>query len=1188
MKIADIEFPTPLLNALRDGKLVIFAGAGVSRGEPACLPDFKSLANTIAKGTGKSLEDAEPDDFLGKLQDDEVKVHARAAEELSGEYLKATELHWNLLRLYPDVGTVRVVTTNFDLLFEQAAGILKVKPEVFRAPALPLGDQFNGIVHVHGAVSHPDDMVITDKDFGRAYINEGWAQRFLVKLFSNFTILFIGYRHKDRIMNYLTRALQPRETNPRFALTPENETAPDRWHTLGIQPINYPQPNEDDPHSELNKGIRELAKFFQRSIRDWHRKITEIARKPPPRDTDKETVDLIEYALGDETQTRFFTKAASDPKWIDWLDERDQLEALFGDRALNEQDKLLSWWLAEQFRHNHADKLFLLIGKHNTRLHPHFWHNLGYRIGTDKETSWNQRILPRWISLLLATIQKPVGTNNRRPVDTSRILQWLGERCIEHGMLDSLLQIFDAMIESNLQLKQGFFWPNGDENNESPPVNAELSLICKPFPLNELWQKGLKPKLPQVAERLLDRVIKHLEDREITLRAWQEENRKWDSEIHSCWTIKPPKNTRSPRAANVLIEVVRDCLEWLVSNQVETATLWCDRYVCSDVPLLRLLAVHGVSKREDLTADDKIDWLLTHTELHESPIHPEVFQVLQQVYPKASPERREDLIKAVRAYCWPNKENPDGETTARQHFEWFHWLHESDPNCSRAKQALDAVLAKYPEFKPSEPPDLTHRSRSGQSPSSPEELLAKPAADWLDDLLLLWDRSDYSELKENVAKATRQNFDWSLDLAEALDKAKEWNADLWSTLIYAWSTMALGEDRHRKVLSWLGKTELYPKHNSEIAKVLYGLVVKKGSVSYALNLLPQANQIATALWSHLDRPKPIEKRNDWFNFAINHHVGKLAIFWLSGFSLWRKQQDPKPTTLSDEYHRALSDIVGDQALPGKLGRTILMSEFPFLLAVDETWTRENLLPLFKADSDDFQAAWDGFLSRVVGDFNRVLDFNHAVAKAMDKPSRKAAKQIDSLLSGQRNRFIKYYIYMLVNFAKDPLCKWIPKLLRYGSKETKDCFASEVGIHLYYMDEPEQQDNSEQQKKWWQHWLKRYWENRLQGVPAVLESSEVERMLDWLLHLTSVFSEAVDLAVQMPQTPLENCGVIYELSDSDLLQNHPQAVGKLLIYLWKCNLPRYCWHSVQEIVDALLLSDISSELKQELEEIKVQL
>ena len=1180
MKIAEIEFPTPLLNALRDGRLVIFAGAGVSMGEPACLPDFKSLANTIAKGTGKSLEDADPDDFLGKLQDDEVKVHARAAEELSGEYLKATELHWNLLRLYPDAGPVRIVTTNFDLLFEQAAGILQVKPEVFRAPALPLGDQFNGIVHVHGAVSHPYEMVITDKDFGRAYINDGWAQRFLVKLFSNFTILFVGYRHKDRIMNYLTRALQPRETNLRFALTPENETDSDRWHTLGIQPINYPQPNEDAPHSELNKGIRELAKFFQRSVRDWHRKITEIARKPPPRDTDKETVDLIEYALGDETQTRFFTKVASDPKWIDWLDERDQLEALFGDRALNEQDKLLSWWLAEQFTHNHADKLFLLIGKHNTRLHPHFWHDLGYRIGRDKETSWDQRILSRWISLLLATIQKPVGTNNWRLVNTSRILQWLGEHCIKHEMLDSLLQIFDTMIESSLQLKRGFFRPNGDENNESPPVNAELSLICKPSPLNELWKKGLKPKLSQVAESLLDRVIRHLEDRDVTLRAWQEGNHKWDSEIHSCWTIKPPKNTRSPRAAYVLIEVVRDCLEWLVSNQVETATLWCNRLVYSNALLPRVLAVHGVSKREDLTADDKIDWLLTHTDLHESPIHREVFQVLQQVYPKASPERREDLIKAVRAYRSPHEADHDGEIMARQHFDWFNSLNKSDPNCSRAKQALDAVLAKYPEFKPSEPPDLTHRSRSGQSPLSPEELLAKPAADWLDDLLLLRDRSDYRELKENVEKATKQNFDWSLDLAEALDKAKEWNADLWSTLIYAWSTMELGEDRHRKVLSWLGKTELYPKHNRAIADALYTLV-KDGGFDYTLDLLPQANEIAATLWLNLDRSEPIGERDNWFNFAINHHVGKLAIFWLSGFLLWRKQQDPESTTLSDEYSMTLSGIVRDQSLPGKFGRTILASQFANLLAVDEVWTQENLLPLFKPDSDDFQAAWDGFLSGVVGDFNRVQYLNPAVAEAMDKPSRKAAKQIDSLLSGQRNRFIKYYIYMLVNFAKDPLCKWIPKLFQYSSQETRDCFALEVGNHLEGMDESDRQ-------KWWQCWLKRYWKNRLQNVPVKLESGEIVHMLGWLPYLTSVFPEAVDLAIQIPQIPLQDCWVIDTLSENNLWKIHPESVAKLLIYLWKCDLPKYLWSLEKEPIDKLLTLNIASELQCELWEIKIQL
>ena len=55
MKIAGIDFPIDLLNALRDDELVIFAGAGVSMGEPACLPNFEHLAKMIAEGTGKTL-----------------------------------------------------------------------------------------------------------------------------------------------------------------------------------------------------------------------------------------------------------------------------------------------------------------------------------------------------------------------------------------------------------------------------------------------------------------------------------------------------------------------------------------------------------------------------------------------------------------------------------------------------------------------------------------------------------------------------------------------------------------------------------------------------------------------------------------------------------------------------------------------------------------------------------------------------------------------------------------------------------------------------------------------------------------------------------------------------------------------------------------------------------------------------
>ena len=377
--------------------------------------------------------------------------------------------------------------------------------------------------------------------------------------------------------------------------------------------------------------------------------------------------------------------------------------------------------------------------------------------------------------------------------------------------------------------------------------------------------------------------------------------------------------------------------------------------------------------------------------------------------------------------------------------------------------------------------------------------------------------------------------------------------------------MELDEDKHRKVLYWIGKTELHPKYNREIANVLYALVKDRGT-SYALDLLPQANKIAAALWRRLERNEPIAEQDN--------PAGILVLFWLSGFSLWRKEQDPNPTALSDDYRMTLSDILQDQHPPGRSGRTVLAGNFAFLLAVDGVWTQENLLPLFEPDSDDFQAAWDGFLTRG--------NLNPDVADAMADLFLKAVERIDSDLSGQRGQFIKYYISMFTHFVEDPIDKWIPTLFRYGSPEDKNLFAVEVGYRLKNLDETAQ-------REWWQRWLKRYWENRLQGVPtgAVLEAGEVEHMLGWLRHLIAVFPEAVDLAIGMPKTPLQNCYVIHELNEGDLWKKYPEAVAKLLIYLWDCGLSAYTWLPDPKLIDNLLQS-VSPELKQKLEELKVQL
>ena len=208
MKIAGVNFPEPLLNALRDGRLVIFAGAGVSMGPPADLPGFRQLAQQVAEGTGQSIGTSETEDrFLGRLEDGGIDVHRRAVQFLQQHDPEPTELHRDLLRLYTRTEDVQIVTTNFDPLFEQAMGnLFNPVPRVFQAPALPLGGSFHGIVHVHGSLNEPAEMVLTHRDFGKAYLTEadGWARRFLVDLFANQTVLFVGYSHNDTIMTYLT------------------------------------------------------------------------------------------------------------------------------------------------------------------------------------------------------------------------------------------------------------------------------------------------------------------------------------------------------------------------------------------------------------------------------------------------------------------------------------------------------------------------------------------------------------------------------------------------------------------------------------------------------------------------------------------------------------------------------------------------------------------------------------------------------------------------------------------------------------------------------------------------------------------------------------------------------------------------------------------------------------------------
>ena len=64
---------------------------------------------------------------------------------------------------------------------------------------------WRGIVHVHGNINNPKYMVVTDEDFGKAYLTEGLCDSIFEKNYlQTYTVLFIGYSYNDTILRYLT------------------------------------------------------------------------------------------------------------------------------------------------------------------------------------------------------------------------------------------------------------------------------------------------------------------------------------------------------------------------------------------------------------------------------------------------------------------------------------------------------------------------------------------------------------------------------------------------------------------------------------------------------------------------------------------------------------------------------------------------------------------------------------------------------------------------------------------------------------------------------------------------------------------------------------------------------------------------------------------------------------------------
>lgn len=301
------SIPDQLLERRDQGRVVFLCGAGVSLNSG--MPTFYNLTKYVVdffdppkKSTIESefrlwIEDNESGEDHPKTPLDQIfhllhqeygreEVNTLVANRLrnSGTTRKISNEHSIIARISSNQdGKPQIVTTNFDLLFEQALEGSVI--EYFEPPSfqdISLGVPLTGITYLHGrlqessAEQHP--YVLSSADFGRAYLSEGWATNFIRSLLKSYTVVLVGYQAEDPPVKYLLQGLNHDGLSDRSNLYAFDKGAPEdieaKWRDRGVTAIAC---NE---YPDLWHSLEAWADRAD-NPRQWRSNVIKLALKGP-------------------------------------------------------------------------------------------------------------------------------------------------------------------------------------------------------------------------------------------------------------------------------------------------------------------------------------------------------------------------------------------------------------------------------------------------------------------------------------------------------------------------------------------------------------------------------------------------------------------------------------------------------------------------------------------------------------------------------------------------------------------------------------------------------------------------------------------------------------------------------------------------------------------------------------------
>ncbi|MFD9963969.1 DUF4020 domain-containing protein [Amycolatopsis sp. NPDC058986] len=1160
--IRDVDFPSELISAHRSGELVIFVGAGASRDAPSSLPDFLTLTNDIAVEAGAAMPDKDDrrqlDVFLGRLSDQQIDVHQRVFTHINKPGSSPNRLHAALAALAIASRQIRVVTTNYDLHISSTLLDGKASFEQFSGPALPVGNDFTGLVYLHGNLKQePRRLVVTDGDFGRAYLRDAWAARFLERMFARYTVLFVGYSHGDVVMRYLARALGPGAG--RYILT----DAPDAtdWRLLGLHPVGYRV--ADGSRAALAEAIDGWARQASMGLLDHRRRISKLVSTAPLQIPEEES--YLESVVADADRVALFTELARGQAWLEWTARQPDFKKLFDHAAQPTSVTIsLAYWFAQNFvtEESLTSAAFGVLRKARGPLGPTLCQAIGHALhmASGPRPAW----LTPWVVQLIED----------SPADCSEWLEYALTKSQWPQDETVMLLLFDHLTEPHA-LPRALLGLPGE-------TRFTIQLHGSAHWLDTAWKQLFQPNLPHLSASIVAIAGRHLRRAWQLLAATKSASDVFDPVSFGRSAIEPHTQDAHRDPIDSLIDAARDSLESVLrtGHPLGAATLveWAE----ADAPVLNRLALHGYIQRNDIDDTAKIGWLREKNWVYAHQLRHEVFRLIALALPHADQSQADGLVSDILAAPEENDDSEDGRRNrAYARFNILTWIARHAPDLRSATEALDAIREQNPDFGEREHPDLISSMTFGfvrpVPPMTVEELhakITKDAAGTLDELRRLDDgriRFDDPTWEGALAVLRETVRDHPQDGFTILHEIVHPDTAIIDAVITGWSAASVAGEEAENILQLLANLDLASVADS-VARMLSDSGQTETSPT-EWHRYPTAKVLAEKLWSAIDTRPADDEVTDWLSRAINTAAGRLGLFWVKAISTeWRDAGD-NWSGLQDDTRRQLELMLSGDDARSAMAETVLASQLFFFFNADRPWCERHLLQLFDWSTPaQAQRAWDGFL--VWGRWNdQLLDVG------LRQKYLGTAQHASGFRDELRRQFCAHVAAISLLSESDAL--------EFSRKFTADA-GVDVALRSEWMDQITwllDELPAEAVENQWRRWMKDYWRGRLSSVPRPLTPQEASALAAWVVYLREFVSEGIALAISSPAGLQEHSRILRKLDD-ELLDSAPEEFGAFVAHLtrhtkqpfWDCEqLKRIVKHlrgrakaqDINAIIDAAL-------------------